>query len=70
MRIKTLAEISAQYDRISDCLTARKRYASACNLDRLYNCIFSRVADLLGIVEIDDESIELMMNEPLIVGEY
>lgn len=69
-RIKTLAELSEQYDRILDRLTERNRYSSACRVDRIYDGIFARVCDLIGIDTIDDESAELLMNEPLIVGTY
>ncbi len=70
MRIKTLAGISEQYDRISDYLTSQNRFSTACKVDRIYDGIFARVCDLIGVKTIDDESTELLMNEPLVVGTY
>lgn len=69
-RIKTLAEISEQYDRISDYLTSHNRFSTACKVDRIYDGIFCRVCDLIGVDAIDDESADLLMSEPLIVGAY
>lgn len=69
-RIKTLAGISEQYDRISDYLTAQSRYESACKVDELFNGIFDRIITAIGITEIDDESLEMAYNEPMLVSEY
>lgn len=69
-RIKTLEQISEQYDRISDYLTAQNRYKSACKVDRIFNGIFDRILGLIGIDEIDDEAIDLAYNEPVLVSEY
>lgn len=69
-RIKTLAQISEQHDRISDYLTAQSRYKSVCKVDRIFNAIFDRILGLIGINEIDDEAIEIAFNEPMSVCEY
>lgn len=69
-RIKTLEQISEQYDRISDYLTAQNRYKSACKVDRIFNGIFDRIMTAIGITEIDDESLELAYNKPVLVSEY
>lgn len=70
IRIKTLAEISEQYDRILDRLAEQNRFSTACKVNRIYDGIFARVCDLIGIDCIDDESSDLLMNEPLVVGTY
>lgn len=69
-RIKTLAELSEQYDRISDYLTQRGRYGAACKVDAIYKRMFNRIFELIGITEFDDDAIELAYNEPLLVSEY
>lgn len=69
-RIKTLAQISEQHDRISDYMTARDRYSAACKADCIFNGIFDRILELIGINEIDDEAIEIAFNEPMPVCEY
>lgn len=69
-RIKTLAQISEQHDRISDYLTARGRYKSACKVDEIFNATFDRILTAIGITEIDDDAIELAYNEPMLVSEY
>lgn len=69
-RIKTLAQISEQHDRISDYLTARNRYNAACKVDSIFNGIFDRILTAIGITEIDDEAIETAFNEPMLVSEY
>lgn len=69
-RIKTLGEITEQYDRVSDYLTAQNRYRAACKIDEIYNGIFDRILGLIGIVDIDDEAIELAFNEPVLTSEY
>lgn len=70
MRIKTLAEISEQYDHISDYLTSQGRFSTACKVDSIYDRIFARVCNLIGITLHDDKSAELLMNEPLAVESY
>ena len=50
-RIKTLAELSEQYDRISDYLTQRGRYGAACKVDAIYKRMFNRIFELIGITE-------------------
>lgn len=70
MRIKTLEQISEQYDRISDYLTSQRRYKSACMVDEIFNNTFARILELIGINEIDDEAIEIAFNEPILVCEY
>lgn len=69
-RIKTLEQISEQRDRISDYLTAKNRYKSACKVDELFNGIFGRILTAIGITEIDDEAIEIAFNEPMLVSDY
>ena len=69
-RIKTLEQISEQYDRITDYLTEQNRYKSACKVDRIFDGIFDRILGLIGIDEIDDDAIELAYNEPVLVSEY
>ena len=69
-RIKTLAQISEQHDRISDYLTAQKRYKSVCKIDRIFNGILDRIMTAIGITEIDDEAIEIAFNEPMLVSDY
>ncbi len=70
MRIKTLAGISEQYDRISGYLTQRGRYGAARKVDAIYERMFNRIFELIGITEFDDDAIELAYNEPLLVSEY
>ncbi|MCM1067147.1 MAG: hypothetical protein NC418_06215 [Muribaculaceae bacterium] len=67
-RIKTLAEIGDQRDRLVDYLTAKGRYDSADKIDDLYYCIFGRVLNMLGVEKLDDETLEWVCEEPLIVG--
>lgn len=69
-RIKTLEQISEQYDRISDYLTAQNRYKSACKVDRIFDGIFDRILGLIGINEIDNETLDLAYNEPVLVSDY
>lgn len=70
IRIKTLAQISEQHDRISGYLTSRNRYNAACKVDSIFNGIFDRIVIAIGITEIDDEAIELAYNEPMLVSDY
>ena len=70
MRIKTLAGISEQYDRISNYLTRLGRYGAARKVDAIYERMFNRIFELIGITEFDDDAIELAYNEPLLVSEY
>lgn len=70
MRIKTLAGISEQYDRISDYLAQRGRYGAARKVDAIYERMFNRIFELISITEFDDDAIELAYNEPLLVSEY
>lgn len=69
-RIKTLEQISEQYDRISDYLTARGRYESAYKVDCIFNGTFDRIITAIGITEMDDEAIEMAFNEPMLVSDY
>lgn len=69
-RIKTLEQISEQYDRITDYLTEQNRYKSACKVDRIFDGIFDRILTAIGITEIDDEAIEIAFNEPMLVSKY
>lgn len=66
-RIKTLEQISDQRDRITDYLAGQDRYDCACKVDEIFNSIFARILD---ITEIDDESMEIAFNEPILVSEY
>lgn len=70
MRIKTLAGISEQYDRISDYLAQRGRYGAARKVDAIYERMFNRIFELISITEFDDDAIELVYNEPVLVSEY
>ncbi len=70
MRIKTLAGISEQYDRISDYLKQRGRYGAASKVDAIYERMFNRIFELIGITEFDDEAVEMAFNEPVCVSEY
>lgn len=70
VRIKTLEQISEQYDRITDYLTEQNRYKSACKVDEIFNATFDRILTAIGITEIDDEAIEIAFNEPMLVSEY
>lgn len=67
-RIKTLAEIGEQRDRIVDYLAAQRRHDSAGIIDDLYYCIFGRVLNTLGVETLDDDTLEWVCEEPLIVG--
>lgn len=67
-RIKTLAEIGEQHDRIVNYLDAQGRIDTLCRINRLYGCIMGRILDRLGIDEFDDDALEWIFNEPLIVG--
>lgn len=69
-RIKTLEQISEQHDRISGYLTSQNRFSAACKVDHIYDGIFARVCDMIGVKTIDDESAELLMKSPLVVGTY
>lgn len=69
-RVKTLAQIFEQYDKVSEYLTAQNRYAAACKVDEIYNGMFERILRLIGIVGIDDEAAELAFNEPVLTSEY
>lgn len=70
MRIKTLEQISEQYDRISEYLTNQHRYKTACKVDEIFSAIFTRILDLIGISEMDDEAISIAYGEPIFVSEY
>lgn len=69
-RIKTLAGISEQYDRISDYLTQRGRYGAACKVDVIYERMLNRIFELIGITEFDDDAIEFAYNEPILISDY
>lgn len=69
-RIKTLEQLCEQHDRISDYLISQRRYKTACKVDEIFNAIFARILDIIGITEIDDESIEIAFKEPVVVSEY
>lgn len=69
-KIKTLAEIGEQYDRITDYLTDQGRFASACKVDEIFNGILDRILIVSGVTEIDDESIEMASEEPVFASEY
>lgn len=69
-RIKTLAEIGEQHDRICEYLDRQGRIESSSKVDELYLCMFGRILDMLGVTELDDESAEWICEEPLVVGSY
>lgn len=69
-RIKTLAEIDEQRNRVTEYLTAQARYSTACKVEEIFNGIFDRILAVIGIAEIDDESIDMAMEEPVLVSEY
>jgi hypothetical protein len=48
-RVKTLAQIFEQYDKVSGYLTERNRHAAACKVDEIYNDIFDRILAVIGI---------------------
>lgn len=68
MRIKTLAGLGEQHDRITAYLDAQGRIKTSCKIDRLYDCIIGRILDRLGVNEFDDDTLERICEEPLIVG--
>ncbi|MDE5704506.1 hypothetical protein [Muribaculum sp.] len=70
IRIKTLEQISEQYDRITGYLIAQSRYKSVCKVDEIFNATFDRILTAIGITEIDDDAIEITFNEPVLVSEY
>ncbi len=67
-RIKTLAQIGEQYDRITDYLDQQGRTEASSKVQQLYDCIMGRILDSLGVEEFDDDTIEDICMEPLIVG--
>ncbi|MDE7025560.1 MAG: hypothetical protein K2O88_06750 [Paramuribaculum sp.] len=69
-RIKTLAEIGEQHDRICDYLEDRGRIESSCKVTELYDCMTGRILDMLGVDVFDDEALDWVCEEPLIVGSY
>ena len=69
-RIKTLSEIDGQRDRVAEYLTAQGRYSTACKVDEVFNRTFDRILAVIGITEIDDESNDMAMEEPVFVSEY
>lgn len=69
-RIKTLSEIDEQYDRICDYLDSQGRSESSRKVTKLYDCITGRILNMLDIEEFNDESMEWLLEEPLIVGTY
>ena len=70
LRIKTLAEIGEQHDRICAYLDAQGRTESSHKVTILYGCIAGRIFDMLGVKELDEECLEWITEEPLIVGNY
>lgn len=67
-RIKTLAEIGEQRDRIADYLSKQGRIDEELKIYEIYNTIFGRVLDTLGVDTLDDDTLEWVCAEPLIVG--
>ena len=70
LRIKTLTEIGEQHDRICEYLDGQGRSQSSHKVTDLYDYITCRILDMLGVTELDDESLESVIEEPLIVGTY
>lgn len=68
IRIKTLAEIGDQHDRICGYLEKQGRMESSRRVSQLYGCILGRILDSLGVAEPDDDTLEWICEEPLIVG--
>lgn len=69
-RIKTLAEIDEQHDRICEYLNRQGRTESSRKVTKLYDDMTGRIIDMLGIEEFNDESMERLLEDPLIVGTY
>ena len=67
-RIKTLAQIGDQCDRIIDYLDRQGRTETSCKVQHLYDCIMGRILDSLRVDEFDDDAIEEICMEPLIAG--
>lgn len=67
-RIKTLAQISEQYDLITERLEAQGRHKASRKVAEIYDCIFERILSTLGVEDIDDQALEWICEEPLIVG--
>lgn len=70
MRIKTLEQLSDQRENIVSYLTKQRRYKAADMVDEIFNNVFDRILEIIGITAIDDEAIEIAMNEPVFVSEY
>ncbi len=68
MRIKTLDDIGMQYRRIRAYLYRKGRRESLYKVDELYRCIVQRILNNLKVIELDAETREWLMVEPLIVG--
>lgn len=67
-RIKTLAQIGDQLDRILDYLYARGRRQSAAKVQQIYDRILERVFESAKVDRIDDDTLGMICREPLIVG--
>ena len=70
IRIKTLAEIGEQYDRICEYLDEQGRTESSRKVTELYECAIGRILQMLGVTKLDDDSLEFVLVEPLMVGSY
>lgn len=66
-RIKTLAEIGEQRDRIADYLCEHGRIDEELKIYEIYNGIFGRILNTLGVETLDDDTLEWVCEEPLIV---
>ena len=69
-RIKTLAQIGEQYDKIIDYLDQQGRSDSSRKVQLLYDDIIERILEILDVTDIDDEILDSLLEEPLVVGEY
>lgn len=69
-RIKTLAQIGEQYDKIIDYLDQQGRSDSSHKVQLLYDDIIERIFEILDVTDIDSEIFDSLLEEPLIVGEY
>lgn len=67
-RIKTLAQIGEQCDRILDYLDGQGRVDTSVKVHQLYDSMLGRVLDTLGVDMLDDDALEMACEEPLIVG--
>lgn len=71
IRIKTLAEIGEQHDRICEYLDEQGRTESSRKVTELYECAaIGRILQMLGVTKLDDDSLEFVLVEPLMVGSY